>query len=222
LLGAAAGAAVAAAAIALVARTPRLGPDTSVAIVITTLFGLGVVLALSPSAPPGVRDLLFGDLLGVTWTDVAVALVLGGGVLVALALLHRRLLAVGFDRATARALGGRPALVDLLLLGLLGATIVIGVQSLGNLLVLAVIVAPAATARALTRRIGPMMAVAGLVAAACAVGGLYLSYYASTASGASVAAVMVAVYLAGTGRRRWASRRTAARRGRTQDAIPSR
>ena len=71
----------------------------------------------------------------------------------------------------------------------------IGVQSLGNLLVLAVIVAPAGTARLLTRRMLPMMVLAALVGIACGIGGLYLSYYADTASGASVAAVMVAVYL---------------------------
>src|SRR3954465_7860132 len=78
LLGGAAGAAVAAVAIAFVGRTPRTGGGTppgtgggaSVAIVITTLFGLGVVLALSPAAPPGVGELLFGDLLGVTWSDI--------------------------------------------------------------------------------------------------------------------------------------------------------
>jgi ABC-type Mn2+/Zn2+ transport system permease subunit len=86
-------------------------------------------------------------------------------------------------------------LVDVLLLALLAATVVIGVQSLGNLLVLAVIVAPAGTARVLARRMAPMMATAVAVAVACGVAGLYLSYYAGTASGASVAAVMVGVYL---------------------------
>jgi ABC-type Mn2+/Zn2+ transport system permease subunit len=195
VLGGAAGALVAAVAIAVVGRTPRLGRDTPVAIVITALFGLGVVLALSPAAPPGVSDLLFGDLLGVTSGDIAVAAVLGGVVLLALAALHRPLLAVGFDRSSAPALGGRPVLVDALLLALLAATVVIGVQSLGNLLVLAVIVAPAGTARVLARRMALMMATAAVVAVSCGVAGLYLSYYAGTASGASVAAVMVAVYL---------------------------
>src|SRR4051812_47905581 len=196
LLGAAAGALVAAVAIAVVGRTRELGRDTAVAVVITSLFGLGVVLALSPSAPPGVADLLFGDLLGVTRGDLVTAAVLGGGVLLGLAALHRRLLAVGFDRGSAAAIGGRPVLVDVALLGLLAVTIVIGVQSLGNLLVLAVIVAPAGTARLLATRMVPMMAIAVAVAVGCGIAGLYLSYYADTAGGASVAAVMVAVYVA--------------------------
>jgi ABC-type Mn2+/Zn2+ transport system permease subunit len=195
LFGAAAGALVAAVGIAIVGRRPELGRDTAVAVVITSLFGLGVVLALSPSAPPGVSDLLFGDLLGVTRSDLLAAAVLGSLVLLALGALHRRLLAVGFDRGSAAAMGGRPVFVDVALLGLLATTIVIGVQSLGNLLVLAVIVAPAGTARFLTRRMLPMMLTAVAVAVACGIGGLYLSYYANTAGGASVAAVMVGVYL---------------------------
>src|SRR6185369_2355702 len=70
LLGGAAGVAVAAAGIALVRRVPTLGGDASVAVVITSLFGLGVLLALTPATPPGLDALLFGDLLGVTRADL--------------------------------------------------------------------------------------------------------------------------------------------------------
>src|SRR5919204_1579198 len=66
LAGGAAGVAAAAIAIALVRRVPLLSADAAVAVVITSLFGLGVILALTPSAPPGLDGLLFGDLLGVT------------------------------------------------------------------------------------------------------------------------------------------------------------
>jgi ABC-type Mn2+/Zn2+ transport system permease subunit len=163
--------------------------------VITTLFGLGVLLALAPASPPGLNELLFGDLLGVSGTDLAIAAGLGAAVLTGLALLHRQLLAVGFDRVNAPAFGGRPLLADLALLGLLAAAIVIGVQGLGNLLVLAVLVGPAATSRLITRRMLPMMALAAAIAVACGAGGLYLSYYAETAGGASVAGITLAVYL---------------------------
>ena len=110
-------------------------------------------------------------------------------------MLHRQLLVVGFDRRTARALGGRPLLADLALLGLVAAATLIAVRGLGNLLVVAVLVAPAATARLLTGRLVRMMVLATLVAAACSIGGLYLSYYASTAGGASVAGLLVLVYM---------------------------
>jgi ABC-type Mn2+/Zn2+ transport system permease subunit len=195
LLGGAAGVLVAAAAVAVFGATPVIGRDTSVAVVITSMFGLGVVLALSPASPPGLGQLLFGDVLGVSGTDLLVSTLIAAGVLGGLAALHRQLLAVGFDRVSAHALGGRPLFVDLALLGLLAAAIVIGVQSLGNLLVLAVLVGPAATARLFARRLLPMMGLAVAVALACSVGGLYLSYYGDTAAGASVAAVAVGVYV---------------------------
>jgi ABC-type Mn2+/Zn2+ transport system permease subunit len=196
VLGAAGGALVAAVAVALFGRTPEIGRDTSIAVVITSLFGLGVLLALAPASPPGISELLFGDLLGVSDSDLVVAAVLAVATLGALALLHRPLLAVGFDRGSARAFGASPTVADLALLAALAATIVIGVQGLGNLLVLAVIIGPAATARLLTRRLVPMMAYAAALAVACGAGGLYLSYYADTAGGASVAALTAAVYVA--------------------------
>jgi ABC-type Mn2+/Zn2+ transport system permease subunit len=195
VLGAAGGVLVAAAAIAVFGRTPEIGRDTAIAVVITTLFGLGVLLALAPASPPGLNELLFGDLLGVSGTDLAIAAGLSVIVLTSLVLLHRQLLAVGFDRVNAAAFGARPVLVDLVLLGLLAAAIVIGVQGLGNLLVLAVLVGPAATARVVTRRLLPMMSLAAVIAIACGAGGLYLSYYAETAGGASVAGITLAVYL---------------------------
>jgi ABC-type Mn2+/Zn2+ transport system permease subunit len=195
LLGASGGVLVAAVGVAVFARTPEIGRDTSIAVVITSLFGAGVLLALAPASPPGLSELLFGDLLGVTDSDLVVAALLAVGVLGGLILLHRQLLTVGFDRSSASALGGRPLLADLALLGALAAAIVIGVQGLGNLLVLAVIVGPAATARLLARRMLPMMALAVVLAVACGVTGLYLSYYADTAGGASVAAVAVGLYV---------------------------
>ena len=195
LAGGAAGVAGAAAAVALVRRVPTLRADTAVAVVITSLFGLGVLLALTPATPPGLDALLFGDLLGVTRGDVAATGVLAAGAGASLVVLHRPLLLVGFDRTTARAFGARPLLVDLALLGLIAVAIVIGVRALGNLLVLALLVGPAATARLFVHKMTRMMAMAVAIAVIASIGGLYLSYYADLAAGASVAAVMVATYL---------------------------
>ena len=195
LLGAGVGVLVAAVAIALFGRAPGIGRDTPVAVVISALFGLGVVLAFAPESPPGVQQLLFGDILGVSDLDLALAAGLAAVVLVALRLLHGQLLAVGFDRASARPLGGKPGLADAALLVLVGLATVVAVQGLGNLLVVAVLVGPAATARLLARRMVPMMVLAVLLALLAGVAGLYLSYCAGTAAGASVAGTMVAFYL---------------------------
>jgi ABC-type Mn2+/Zn2+ transport system permease subunit len=194
LLGGAAGIAVAALAVALAARAPGLGHDAPVAVVVTALFGLGALLALSADSPPGLQSLLFGDVLGLTNGDVALAAGLVAVLLAVLAALHWRLLAVGFDRDTARRLGVRASAVDTALLLALALAIVVAVQGLGNLLVVALLVGPAASARLLAHRLGPMMALAAALGAVCGAAGLYASYHLNTAAGASIAAIMVLVY----------------------------
>jgi ABC-type Mn2+/Zn2+ transport system permease subunit len=195
IVGGVPGIVVAALAIAVAARVPGISREAAVGVVVTTLFGLGVLLALSPDSPPGIQEVLFGDILGPSDADLAsagvLALVVGGS----LTLLHGRLAAGGFDRAAARSLGASPGKTEAALLVLLALAIVVAVQGLGNLLVVAVFVGPAATARQFTDRIAPMLALAVAVAVLAGFAGLYLSYYAGTAGGASVALAIVAAYL---------------------------
>jgi ABC-type Mn2+/Zn2+ transport system permease subunit len=195
LLGGAAGILVAALAVALAARVPSIGRDNAVAVAVTSLFGLGVLLALSPASPAGIQSLLFGDVLGTSASDLLAGGALAAVVVGTLWLLHWRLLAVGLDRGSARSLGASPPLADVALLVLLALAVLVAVQGLGNLLVVAVLVAPAAAARLLTRRLGPMMAVAVALGAVAGIAGLYLSYYARVAAGASIAGLLVAGYL---------------------------
>ena len=195
LLGAAPAAILAALAIALVAQVAGVAREAAVAVVVTTMFGLGVLLALSPQSPPGIEALLFGDVFGVTGADLASAAGFAALAALALAVLHWRLMAVGLDRGAASALGVSAARVDAALLVLLAVGTVVAVQGLGNLLVVAVFVGPAAAARQLSERMAPMMALSAALAVLAGAAGLYLSYYAGTAGGASVALAIVAVYL---------------------------
>jgi ABC-type Mn2+/Zn2+ transport system permease subunit len=205
LVGGIAGVLVAALAIAAFGRTPQIGRDTSVAVVVSTLFGFGVLLALSPKTPAGLQNLLFGNILGLERSDLVAAAGLAALVLVAMRLLHRQLLVVGFDRDGARALGGRPFLADAALLVLLALAVVVAAQGLGHLLAPAVLIGPAACARLLARRMLPMMAVAFAVTVVTGTIGLYVSYYAGTAGGASVAGSMVVLYVALRLWRAWSS-----------------
>ena len=195
LLGGAAGLAVAVIAIALAQRIEGIDADSAVAVAITSLVGVGALLALSASSPPGIGEILFGDVLGVSDGDLLASGTLAVGVLIALRLLHGQLLVVGFDRASAPALGGRPLVTELALLALLAATIVVAVQALGTLLVVALLVGPASIGRLLSHRVPTMMGVAMMAGIAGGAGGLYLSYYAGTAGGASIAATIVGIYL---------------------------
>jgi ABC-type Mn2+/Zn2+ transport system permease subunit len=196
LLGGAAGIAVAALAVAGVGRLPGLDRDVGVAVAVTTLFGAGVLLALAPDTPRAIQGLMFGDVLGLTNGDLALAAGLVVVTAVVLRVLHGRLLLVGFDRASAGALGVRTLPLDVALMMLIAAAIVVAVQGLGNLLVVAVLVAPAAAARLVARRAAPMMGVAAGIAVVAGCAGLYLSYHAGTAAGASIAGMLVLAYVA--------------------------
>jgi ABC-type Mn2+/Zn2+ transport system permease subunit len=209
LLGGSAGLLVAALAIAAAARTPLIGRDSAIAVVVTALFGLGALLALSPSTPQSVQSLLFGDILGLTGSDLLAAAALTLAVLVALRLMHMRLLIVSFDRSSARSLGVSSQLADIALLVLLAASVLIAVQALGNLLVVALLIAPAAAARLVARRMLPMMAMAAALAIVSGIAGLYISYHLRTAAGASIALAMVAAYLVAAAAVRIAPGRTA-------------
>ncbi|HSD79929.1 MAG TPA: metal ABC transporter permease [Solirubrobacteraceae bacterium] len=195
LLGGAVGLIAAAVSVALAGRTPEVGRDTAIGVVVTAMLGLGALLALSPRTPAGLDRLLFGDVLGVGTGDLVLAGALCVVLLAALAVLHPSLLVVGFDRLNARALGRRPALVELALLVLLALTLLVAVRGLGNLLVVALLVAPAAAARLVTHRLPAAIGVAMAVAAAGGMGGLYASYYLDTAAGASIVAALVLAYL---------------------------
>jgi ABC-type Mn2+/Zn2+ transport system permease subunit len=185
--GAAGGILVAAVLVALTANDERVGTDTGTAVVVTGLLGLGGFLALSAETPPRLGDLLFGDPLAVSDGDLiaAGALAVAGGA--ALLALHRPLTAVAFDPAAARALGLRPVAVTAALLALLAAALVVAVQGLGNLLVLAVLVAPPVAVRRHVSSPARAMAAGAVVAVAAGVIGIYVSQHLDLAAGAAVA-----------------------------------
>lgn len=194
-VGAAIGLALAATVIALLSQAPGVSADTGVAVAVTTLFGAGSLMALSPEVPIGLGELLFGDPLAVRAGDLAAAgvLVLASGATLAAA--HRSLLLTCFDPAAAAGLGGSNRLAGLLLLGLLAATTLIAVQALGSLLVVAIVVGPAAAALRVCERLSATLMVAAGLAVASGVAGLYLSHYLKIATGASIALAACAVFV---------------------------
>jgi ABC-type Mn2+/Zn2+ transport system permease subunit len=194
VLGALGGVLAAAVAIALAGRDERLGGDVGVAVAISALFGLGAMLALSPEVPPRLGELLFGDLLGVTRGELAEAAVLAGGVALALALAHRRLALSVFDRAAAPSLGARPARWELALLVLLAVCAVAAARGLGNLLMVALLLAPGAAALNVAARLPAALGLAALLAALAGVLGLLASFHWHVAAGASVALAAVALF----------------------------
>jgi ABC-type Mn2+/Zn2+ transport system permease subunit len=195
IVGGAGGLLAGVAAIGLAARAPGIGRDTAVAVAVTAMFGLGALLAVTPETPPNLQGILFGDVLAVSNDDLAVAAGLALATVAGLAVLHPRLLAVGFDAHGAQAIGVRAGAVEAMLLVLLAAAVLVAVQGLGNLLAVASLVGPAAVARLLARRMAPMMALATGLAIASGLAGLYASYHLELAAGASIAGATVVVCL---------------------------
>ena len=197
LLGAGGGVLVAAALVALAGRDERIGADTAVAVAVTGLVGLGALLALQPDAPPRLEELLFGDPLATSDGDLAAAVVLAAGGGVALTALHRPLSAVAFDPGAAGPLGISATAVRLALLALLALALAVAVRGLGNLLVLAAVVAPAVALGGRVAGPGRAMAVAAVVASAAGTAGIYASFHLGAAAGACVALALCAAAAAG-------------------------
>ena len=194
LLGAAAGLVVAAVAVGLVGRARGVDSDSAVAVLVTTMFGAGVILALSPDTPARLGEILFGDPLGVSYEDILATAILGVLVFAGLTRFHRRLSLVGFDSQSAPVLGASPAATEIVLLVLLALTILIAVQALGNLLVIALILAPGAAALRVGRRLPAAMALSVAFAAGAGLAGLYASHYLHIAAGAAIALAAVVTF----------------------------
>ena len=195
VLGGLAAAAAAAIGIALASRYAAVSEDTAVGVVFTGLFALGVLLAsaLGP-LDRDVSSFLFGSVLGVSREDLSASAVVTLVVLVAVAALWRPLVATAFDREAASGDGVRIAALDAALLALIALAVVVAVRAIGNVLVLAMFVAPAASARLVCRRLPATVATSVGYGLAAGIGGLYLSFHAGLAAGASVVLVATGLF----------------------------
>jgi manganese/iron transport system permease protein len=177
-------------AIGVVSRRGRLRFDTSVGVLFAGSFAFGILLF--STIKNYVADLigyLIGNVLGIGIGDLAQLAILGAIVLAVVLFLRKELLFATFDPMGAAASGLPVAALEYLLLALLGVTIVVSIQAVGIIMVVAMLVTPAATAQLIVVRFGQMMVVASVLAATAAVIGLYASFYLNVASGASIVLV---------------------------------
>jgi manganese/iron transport system permease protein len=189
-LGGAVAAVGTALAIGLVSRRGRLRFDTSVGVLFAGTFAFGVLLFSTINGYVGdLLGYLLGNVLGITIGDLVQVAVLGAIVLAIVFLTRKELLFATFDPLGAAASGLPVAALEYLLLGLLGVTIVVSIQAVGVILVVAMLVTPAATAQLVVVRFERLMLLAGALAMVAALSGLYLSFYLNVASGASIVLV---------------------------------
>ncbi|MBM4420485.1 MAG: metal ABC transporter permease [Chloroflexi bacterium] len=177
-------------AIGLLARRAGLREDTAIGVVFAGMFALGVVMFSAIKSYTGdLLGVLLGDVLGITDQQLLVAAVLTAVIAVLLTLTWKELVFVSFDPTGAEAAGLPVLRYDALLLGLIGLAIAVSIQLVGVVLVVAMLVTPAATARLLARDMRSLLVIALAVAALSGMLGIELSYFLNTASGGTIVLV---------------------------------
>ena len=177
-------------------RRTGLNSDTAIGILFAATFALGLVmLASATTIAIDIEDLLLGQILAITPTGIYVSLGITALVVLGLFALHHWLLLTSFDPLGARVLGKRASVVDYAFLVMLALVIVIGIQAAGVILVMAMLVTPAATAYLLVRRFVSIMMTAAVLGTAAAVTGLYSSYYFNLPAGPAMTLVASGLFL---------------------------
>jgi manganese/iron transport system permease protein len=195
LLGAAVAAAVMVVAIELVQRRTPLAEDTSIGLLFVGMLALGVVIISRLDSYSGsLTTILFGDALGVSWSNIVGQLVVLGIVVVVSVVLYRPLMALSLNRDKAELLGMRPKTAHAALLVLIALAVIGSYQSVGTLLVFGLLVGPPATASLLSRTVLQMMVVAAGIGVFSVWLGLTLSYYLGTAASATMALVPIVLF----------------------------
>ena len=195
-LGAAVAAVGTALAIGFVTHRTWLRADTAIGVLFAGTFALGIFLfSLIEGYVADLFSFLVGNILFISFGDLIGLLILGGLVLVAVALLWKELLYATFDPLGAAASGLPVGTLEYVLLVLVAVTIVVSVQAVGIILVVAMLVTPPASAQLLTTRFGWLMALSVAFGVSGAVGGLYLSYWLDVASGATIVLIETAIFL---------------------------
>jgi manganese/iron transport system permease protein len=195
MIGAAAAAFVMILGINLVHRQTTFSEDTGIGLLFVGMLAVGVILISRTASYSGnLTSILFGDVLGVTTTDVAVAGALLFVALLTSALLYRPFLVLAFNEQKAQLLGLRPGFAHWMLLGLLTAVIVGSFQTVGTLLVFGMLVGPPATAALIVRRLPLMMFTAALIGVLSVVLGLIVSFHLDTAGSATMALIPIILF----------------------------
>ncbi|MFC2730675.1 MAG: anchored repeat-type ABC transporter permease subunit [Pauljensenia sp.] len=183
--------------VALLSQNRRLKEDSIIGVLFVGAFGLGlVIISWAPGYAGSLQDFLFGSLTGIPASEVPFVLIASAVIVGVFAFFHKEVVAVSLDRESARVAGLPVMALDLLVYVSVAGAVVISVQIIGNILVLALLITPAASARLLTNSLGAMIGsslVIGVLSSLC---GIYLSWSLDLPAGASIVCVVTVVFIA--------------------------
>lgn len=181
--------------IGVVREHSALKGDAVIGVVFTAFFALGFVLiSLNPSAI-SLTTILFGNLLGISADDARQLAAIAVCCIAVIALRWKDLLLYCFDEHHARTLGFNTRLLGLLLLAMMSLTAVAALQTVGAILVIAMLITPGATAYLLTDRFARMLLIAPLIGGVTAALGAYLSFFFDTSVGGLIVVLQTAIFL---------------------------
>lgn len=182
--------------VAITSQHRKVGEDSAIGVFLVGAFALGlVVISRAPGYAGSLQGFLFGSITGIPARDLWTTAATTVGVLAVLGVAHRRLVTVSLDREMAAALGLRPVVYDLVLYVCVTFAVVTAVQTIGNVLVLALLITPAATARMLTDRLATMLWVAPALGAAASMIGIYVSWSWDLPVGATIVLVITGAFV---------------------------
>lgn len=198
LLGAGASALVMATGIGWLTRRAKLSQDTAIGIAFVTMLSIGVIIvSRSRSFATDLTAILFGDILAISRNELMILIAALVLTLTLTLALRRPLLALALDESVAQTLHMRPKLASFTMTILVTLAVVASYRAVGSLLVVALLIAPPATARLWSHSVASTMILAGFIATIATIGGLYISWYVGTAAGASISALSGVLFLAG-------------------------
>lgn len=182
--------------IGFVSQHSRIKQDTSIGIMFTAAFALGVILITVLESSTDLYHILFGNVLAVRPSDVWITLAIGLIVLLSVYVFYKELLVTSFDPTMAEVYGLPVRLIHYFLMTLLTMVTVASLQTVGIVLVVAMLITPAATAYLLTDRLSVMIFLSAGIGAAAAVIGLYFSFTYNLASGATIVLAATVIFFA--------------------------
>ena len=184
-------------AITFISRKAKVKLDTAIGIIFASGFAIGIILMSQVNNyTADLFALLFGNVLAVSWGEVLLIALVTGGILLLIVMLYKELLFTAYDATMSAASGIPVRFLQYLLPVLVGVTTVASLRVVGIVLVLALLVTPAATAALLARRLPGIMTFSVLVGLISTVAGLYLSFHADLPSGPSIVVMATGIFLA--------------------------
>lgn len=181
--------------IGFISQNSRVKTDSSIGIVFSAAFALGIILTVKAQTAKNLESILFGNVLAVQPVDMWITIIVGAIIILTVFLFYKELLVSSFDPTMAAAYGLNTKMIHYLIMVLLTLATVSSIKTVGVILVVSMLITPASTAYLLTNRLSTMVFLAGFIGAIASVVGIYLSFLYDLPTGPVIALTATAFFV---------------------------